>query len=387
LSRSAGAGSLQRTSSGRIGLIDELALKESTIRSRTSLSLILACALVGAAVVVPARADTESELDSAEQQLESARAELDRANQLWQEAEAELGRSRDAAEAARARIEVLQTELGRIRRELNERAASLFIAGGNPQAIALLTSESVSDAVDRMEFASAVAEGDSDLANQVAVESQELAWQQEQLAEAISRQEAAVEQIEAQQSAIQDELARYAARVEELEDQLAAERAAAERAAAAAADASGGGTGGTGNGGSPAPVTGTGWIQTCPVNGPNSFIDSFGDPRSGGRSHAGIDMISPKGTPVVAVHSGTVHHTGSSIGGLGIVIFHDGSSDWTFYTHFSAYGAYGEGAHVSAGTTIGYVGNSGTTVYHLHFEYHPGGGAAINPYTALLGVC
>ena len=161
LSRSAGAGSLQRTSSGRIGLIDELALKESTIRSRTSLSLILACALVGAAVVVPARADTESELDSAEQQLESARAELDRANQLWQEAEAELGRSRDAAEAARARIEVLQTELGRIRRELNERAASLFIAGGNPQAIALLTSESVSDAA--LVWLASVVKNDLDL--------------------------------------------------------------------------------------------------------------------------------------------------------------------------------------------------------------------------------
>jgi murein DD-endopeptidase MepM/ murein hydrolase activator NlpD len=69
------------------------------------------------------------------------------------------------------------------------------------------------------------------------------------------------------------------------------------------------------------------------------------------------------------------------------VVFHDGSSDWTFYTHFDSYGSYGEGAHVSAGSTIGYVGNTGTTVYHLHFEYHPGGGVAINPYTALLGVC
>ena len=87
------------------------------------------------------------------------------------------------------------------------------------------------------------------------------------------------------------------------------------------------------------------------------------------------------------MHSGTVHRTGSSIGGLGVVVFHDGSSDWTFYTHFDSYGAYGEGSHVSAGSTIGYVGNTGTTVYHLHFEYHPGGGAAINPYTALLGVC
>ena len=102
-------------------------------------------------------------------------------------------------------------------------------------------------------------------------------------------------------------------------------------------------------------------------------------------------MIAARGTPVVAVHSGTVHRTGSSIGGYGIVVFHDGSSDWTFYTHFDSYGSYGEGAHVSAGSTIGYVGNTGTTVYHLHFEYHPGGGAAdqpvLRPARRLLTAC
>lgn len=337
-------------------------------------------------VTLPASADTEAELEAAEQDLQSARAELDRINQLWQDAEADLARSQDAADAAQQRIETLQSELATIQRELNRRAAALFIAGGSPQALALLTSDSVGDAVDRLEFASAVAEGDSDLANRVSVETQELAWQQEQLADAIAEQEAAAADLATQQQAIQTELERFASSVGELEDRLAKEKAAA----AAAADSIGGDGGGSiggGDGGTPPPVTGSGWIQTCPVNGPNSFVDSYGDPRPGGRSHAGIDMIAARGTPVVAVHSGTVHRTGSSIGGLGVVIFHDGSSDWTFYTHFDSYGAYGEGSHVSAGSTIGYVGNTGTTVYHLHFEYHPGGGAAINPYAALLGVC
>jgi len=70
------------------------------------------------------------------------------------------------------------------------------------------------------------------------------------------------------------------------------------------------------------------------------------------------------------------------------VVFHDGSADWTFYTHFSSYAGPSDGGHVSAGETIGLVGATGdTTVNHLHFEYHPGGGAAVDPYAALLGVC
>lgn len=341
----------------------------------------MASALVGATLAVPAGADTEAELDSAEQQLAAARAELDRVNRLWQDAEAALARSEDAAQAAEARIATLRADLAILRQELNRRAASLFIAGGNPQAIALITSESVTDAADRLEYASAIAQGDADLATKVSVESQELAWQQDRLAEAIARQSEAVADLEDQQAAIQDEMARFAARVEELEDQLAAEQAPPTRSGGGAGDPTGG------DPGSPSPVIGSGWLQTCPVNGATSFVDSFGDPRPGGRSHQGIDMIAAQGTPVAAVHPGTVHHTGSSIGGLGMVVFHDGSSDWTFYTHFDSYGSFGEGAHVSTGDTIGYVGNTGTTVYHLHFEYHPGGGAAVDPYSALLGVC
>lgn len=360
--------------------------KESTIRSRASLSSILACALLaGAMWVAPASADTEAELDAAEQQLEGARAELDRVNQLWQDAEADLARSQDAADAAQRRIEELQADLATIKRELNLRAAALFIAGGNPQALALLTSESVSDAVDRLEFASAVSEGDQDLANQVSVETQELAWQQEQLADAIAEQESAAADLQAQQQAIQSELARYASRVEELEDRLAAERAAATEAASQ--DPGGANDPPNGGGGPTPPTSGSGWLQTCPVNGPVSFVDSFGDPRPGGRSHAGTDMIAGKGTPIVATHPGTVHNTSSSTGGYGVVLFRDGSSDWTFYTHMMSPSPLAEGARVSAGQTIGYVGNTGTTVYHLHYEYHPGGGTAVNPYSALLGVC
>ena len=87
---------------------------------------------------------------------------------------------------------------------------------------------------------------------------------------------------------------------------------------------------------------------------------------------------------MVAVAPGNARSASSVLGGLGVVLEHDSGGDWTFYAHLSSFGA---GGHVTAGTVIGYVGATGTTVNHLHFEYHPSGGAAVDPYAALVAVC
>jgi len=338
-------------------------------------------ALAIAVVAVPANADTSSQLDAAKREAEAAQAELGRVAQLWQDAEARLAVAQDAAASARARIADLEQRLGAVRVRLNERAAALYMAGGDPTVMALITSGSVSDVADRLQFADAVAQGDADLATQVSVQAEELAWERERLAGAVADGQAAVTQLQAQSDAIRTTVDDLQARVGTLEDQLAAEQAPPS-------PTGGGGDPTPTGGGDPPPISGSGWLQTCPVNGPNSFVDSFGDPRPGGRSHEGIDLIAAYGTPVVATHAGTVHHTTSAPGGYGTVLFHDGSADWTFYTHFSSYAGPGEGGHVNAGDTIGLVGSTGdTSVNHLHFEYHPGGGAAVDPYGALLAVC
>jgi hypothetical protein len=112
----------------------------------------------------------------------------------------------------------------------------------------------------------------------------------------------------------------------------------------------------------------------CPVAGPVSFTNTWGAPRSGGRTHQGVDIFAPEGTPVVAVAPGTVEHYHNSLGGLSYRLTAD---DGTYYygTHLSGYENVGAG-HVQAGTVIGYVGRTGnaaSTPAHLHWEIHPAG--------------
>ncbi len=130
----------------------------------------------------------------------------------------------------------------------------------------------------------------------------------------------------------------------------------------------------------------TGGGIVCPVAGAVDFVDSWGAARSGGRAHKGTDMMAANGTPTVAPVSGTVEHRGSSLGGLSFYVHGDDGN--TYYgTHLSGYENEGAG-WVEAGTVIGYVGESGNAGSpHLHFEFHPGGGSPVNPYSLVAGAC
>ena len=130
-------------------------------------------------------------------------------------------------------------------------------------------------------------------------------------------------------------------------------------------------------------TTGTSWH--CPINGLNAFGDTWGAPRPGGRRHLGVDMMSPSGTPIVAVVAGsTRNHTSERGGNLVTLVGVDGNR--YFYGHLSAY--EGGSRSVSAGEVIGYVGKTGqTNANHLHFEIHPGGGAPVNPYPTVRQHC
>ncbi|MPZ71182.1 MAG: peptidoglycan DD-metalloendopeptidase family protein [Actinobacteria bacterium] len=125
----------------------------------------------------------------------------------------------------------------------------------------------------------------------------------------------------------------------------------------------------------------------CPVSGPVSFIDSWGYPRSGGRSHQGVDMMANYGQPVVAIKSGTVTYAGSGeLSGNWIQLTGD---DGNVYWHMHLQDIVVSSGHVSIGQQIGTVGDTGnaTGTPHLHFEYHPGGGSAVNPYPIAAAAC
>ncbi len=95
--------------------------------------------------------------------------------------------------------------------------------------------------------------------------------------------------------------------------------------------------------------------------------------------------MSPHGTPLVAVVSGIVRMSTNRLGGNAVWLTGSDGNKY-YYAHLSAWEGGDRG--VSAGEVIGYVGATGNaTANHLHFEIHPGGGAAINPYPTVRRHC
>jgi murein DD-endopeptidase MepM/ murein hydrolase activator NlpD len=114
-----------------------------------------------------------------------------------------------------------------------------------------------------------------------------------------------------------------------------------------------------------------------PVYGNASYVDTFGGARSDIASgwHHGDDIFGQLGQPLLAVADGTLFSVGwNKIGGNRLWL-RDGQGNEFYYAHLSAFSTLAvNGAHVSAGDVIGFLGNSGdaeTTPYHLHFEVHP----------------
>lgn len=130
-----------------------------------------------------------------------------------------------------------------------------------------------------------------------------------------------------------------------------------------------------------------------PVEGiaPDDLKDSFTSPRSGGRVHRSIDIMAPRGTPVLAVADGEIaRRTRNRLGGITLYLRSaDGSHDF-YYAHLSRYAdGMSVGTEVRQGDVIGYVGTTGNArAPHLHFQVlrrdgSRGRGTPVNPYPLL----
>ncbi len=149
----------------------------------------------------------------------------------------------------------------------------------------------------------------------------------------------------------------------------------------------------------PAPVARSGPL-IIPVAGmaPAQLIDSFSDDRGdGSRSHGAIDIMAPRGTPVLAASAGTVEKLfDSKLGGLTVYIRRTGGQWIDYYAHLDGYApGLAEGQKVARGQAIAAVGSTGDAspeAPHLHFEIKmmaPGEswwqGRAVDPYPLLGG--
>ena len=125
------------------------------------------------------------------------------------------------------------------------------------------------------------------------------------------------------------------------------------------------------------------------------ILNNFGDARSGGRSHQAVDILATLGQEVYAMADGTLtvqvfagsSQSGASLSGNLWQLTSTTGGTYYVYAHLSAFApGLSKGSKVVKGQLLGYVGdtgNPGAGNYHLHFEIHPNGGAAVDPLPLL----
>lgn len=111
-----------------------------------------------------------------------------------------------------------------------------------------------------------------------------------------------------------------------------------------------------------------------PVQGvaASAIVSSFNDARGTTRRHEALDILAPRGTPVLAADDGRVLKLYTSkAGGLTMYQADPTGRFIYYYAHMDGYRAgLQEGARVTRGDVVGYVGTTGNAsgnTPHLHF--------------------
>ena len=313
----------------------------------------------------------QGEISATERRLARVQSSLDRQK-------ARLLAVRNRLEAARDRLERLRSELVTARRVLAARLVEIYKADSPDALTVILSSDGFGDLLERAEFLDRISDQDREITDRVrglrdrahdqAIELAGLEEQEQLAAERILRERDEIAAVENQLVGARDQLASARAdkrgalaMVHDSRVRLEGDLRALEAEQARVQAAIQGNSGGSFKQGSGQ----LGW----PVNGP--VVSPFG--MRWGRLHAGIDIAVPSGTAIHAADGGRVILMGW-VGGYGnyTCIQHTGSLS-SCYAHQSSF-ATSNGASVSQGQLIGYVGCTGHCFGdHLHFETRVGG--------------
>ena len=132
-------------------------------------------------------------------------------------------------------------------------------------------------------------------------------------------------------------------------------------------------------------------LERFPIQGQCYYGNTWHAPRGNGRLHVGVDVIAAEGNLLYAVVDGTITKQywdrPGALAGNGLRVAQDNGTYFT-YLHMSGFApGIKIGTKVKAGDVVGFVGNTGSSATaHLHFEIHPSGGAAVNPYPYLKAI-
>lgn len=131
----------------------------------------------------------------------------------------------------------------------------------------------------------------------------------------------------------------------------------------------------------------------------SKVYDTFNDPRDGGeRVHRAIDILAPRGTPILSADDGRIlRMSTNALGGISMYTVDPANRIVYYYAHMDHYnGAMSPGREIVKGDTLGYVGTTGNApkdTPHLHFQvmrWPPDGkywnGEPIDPYDLLGGI-
>jgi murein DD-endopeptidase MepM/ murein hydrolase activator NlpD len=357
-------------------------------------ALVLVCLLLApAAGAAPSIAGTRSEIAALGRQVAELDVRAGAAAAAHNLAIDRLEVARETLRRTRGELRTAKRDLATARDVLAERLVDLYVAEQPTFLQVLLTSGSIGEAYEAGEVIDRAARGDARVLEAVRERGERLTTLEARQAAA----EAAREREEATAEQREDELAAVAAERRALLADARAdlrrlikeerERRARLAALEAARRATLSSLPYSSSGAAAAAVPDGAYV--FPVAGGARFSDDWLAPRPGGRSHEGIDIFAAGGTPIVAVADGSLYNVGyNGLGGWRLWL-RDGAGTTFYFAHLASYApAAREGASVSRGTVIGYVGNSGDAQGaspHLHFEVHPGGGGPVPPYPIITG--